>query len=231
MRWSAEERIEMVEDRIQPSTSRLHNDGKGLRISSRALDRAEQIVVVVLFLYLCQRLWPAGYATASLPNYLLLISEGAVVLFLLIRKPTAQISMRPQDWVIAAGGTFLALCIAPGGQPIAILLAALLILSGTVVHIGAKISLNRSFGLVAANRGVKQRGLYRFVRHPMYAGYIASHAGFLLAAPSVWNALVYASVWTLLVLRIRAEERILFDDPLYRAFAQRVRWRLLPGVY
>jgi hypothetical protein len=34
-----------------------------------------------------------------------------------------------------------------------------------------------------------------------------------------------------LVVRIRAEERILSVDPTYRAYVVRTRWRLVPGVY
>lgn len=54
-------------------------------------------------------------------------------------------------------------------------------------HVGAKLCLWRSFGLVAAHRGLKAGGLYAVVRHPMYAGYVISHVGYLLVAPSWWN--------------------------------------------
>src|SRR5438093_1166549 len=84
------------------------------------------------------------------------------------------------------------------------------------------------FGLAAANRGVKRAGPYRLLRHPMYAGYALTQIAFLLLNPGLWNLAVYALSWGVQVLRIRAEERVLLEDPAYRAYAGEVRYRLLP---
>jgi protein-S-isoprenylcysteine O-methyltransferase Ste14 len=65
----------------------------------------------------------------------------------------------------------------------------------------------------------------------MYLGYMIAHAGYLLYAPSGWNLAIYAAVWSLLVARIFAEERVLGTDPEYRAFQDRVRARLVPGIF
>jgi len=65
----------------------------------------------------------------------------------------------------------------------------------------------------------------------MYAGYILSHIGFLIARPAWLNAGLYGLELILQVLRIQAEERVLRADPSYRSFAEQVRYRLLPGVY
>ena len=56
-----------------------------------------------------------------------------------------------------------------------------------------KLALGRSFGIVAANRGVVSSGPYRLVRHPIYLGYLVTHAGFLLSNMSARNVLVYAA--------------------------------------
>ena len=45
-------------------------------------------------------------------------------------------------------------------------------------------TLGRSFGIVAANRGVKTRGPYRLVRHPAYFGYLMSYLGYVAENPS-----------------------------------------------
>jgi protein-S-isoprenylcysteine O-methyltransferase Ste14 len=197
----------------------------------RWLDRAEQGVVVVLYAWLVARLWPADFSASNWFAILLMASEGLVVALLLLRRPTDHISRRMGDWIIAAAGTFVVLMVQPGGAPISPDLSLALMLLGLAIHVGAKLSLWRSFGLVAANRGVNTHGLYRFVRHPMYAGYILSHMGFLLSAPSWWNLAVYLTVWLLLLARIEAEERTLRQDAAYAAYAGQVRWRLLPGVY
>ena len=82
-----------------------------------------------------------------------------------------------------------------------------------------------------ANRGVKTRGLYRVVRHPIYAGYTLTHIGFLLGFPSPQNALLYAGIFAIEVTRLMREEAVLNRDPAYVDYVARVRYRLLPGVF
>jgi protein-S-isoprenylcysteine O-methyltransferase Ste14 len=106
-----------------------------------------------------------------------------------------------------------------------------LMVFGIQLQLVAKASLLRSFGLVAANRGIATRGLYRFVRHPVYVSYFITHVGFLGLNPSLWNAFVLVSCWIFQLIRIGAEERLLGADPTYVAYCERVRWRVLPGVY
>ena len=199
--------------------------------SARWFDRIEQAAVLILYIFLVSRILPEDFTAANAASYIFLVSEGAVVVFLLIRKSTDQISQRPDDWLVAAGGAFLPLMAQSGGVHVFPVAGAILLVIGTLLHISAKFCLNRSFGLVAANRGVKAEGPYRFVRHPMYAGYMMTHAGFLLAQGSIYNLCLYAAVWMLFVLRIRAEERVLLEDKAYRDFAAKVRYRLAPGVY
>jgi len=99
------------------------------------------------------------------------------------------------------------------------------------LQISAKVILGLGFGIIAANRGVKSLGPYRFVRHPMYAGYTLTHIGLLLAMPSLTNAALYSLALGLQISRIYREERILRLDPIYREFASRVRYRLVPYVF
>jgi protein-S-isoprenylcysteine O-methyltransferase Ste14 len=106
-----------------------------------------------------------------------------------------------------------------------------LMFAGMIVQISAKAVLWRSYGLIPANRGVKIGGPYRFVRHPMYAGYTITHIGFLLGFPSLQNFLLYSLTLLVEVARLTREELILNKDPVYRQYATRVRYRLLPGVF
>ena len=99
---------------------------------------------------------------------------------------------------------------------------------GLAINISAKLALNRSFGLVAANRGVKQGGPYKLVRHPMYLGYFVTQLGFLLSSFSWFNLAIYVVAWVFQVLRIIEEEKFLSEDPEYRAFMIRVPRRILP---
>ena len=78
---------------------------------------------------------------------------------------------------------------------------------------------------------MKTGGAYRYVRHPMYFGYMISHIGFLLLSPSLWNLAVYAVGWACLILRVTFKERLLSEDAAYQDFKRSVRYRLIPGVY
>jgi protein-S-isoprenylcysteine O-methyltransferase Ste14 len=65
----------------------------------------------------------------------------------------------------------------------------------------------------------------------MYAGYVITQIGFLLAHPSLWNASIYAATLVFQIGRILAEERLLSRDSGYREFAALVPSRLVPGVF
>lgn len=200
-------------------------------LSPKAIDRAEQIIAIALYVLLVQRIWPEKFDAANIAPGLLLLAEGIIIVFLVLRRPTANISLRPQDWAAAFGGTLAPLLVAKSADPQHLALGAFLIMFGMFTQLSAKLSLRRSFGLVAANRGVKTGGAYRYVRHPMYLGYMISHVGFLIMVPTLWNFAVYAVGWTCLVLRILFEERLLSEDAAYQEFKTRVRRRLIPGVY
>jgi protein-S-isoprenylcysteine O-methyltransferase Ste14 len=195
------------------------------------IDRLEQLLLLLFYLYFLWRLLTNGLSNVTLYLSLMIVSESIVVVLLLIRRPTDIISNRFRDWFLAFSGSFLPLMISQGGDPLMPRLGVLLILWGLLVHISAKLSLLRSFGVVPADRGIKVNGLYAFVRHPMYAGYFLTHLGFLIAAPSSWNALVYTCCWGFLLSRIFLEEQLLLQSSEYRAYSNRVRYRLIPGLF
>jgi protein-S-isoprenylcysteine O-methyltransferase Ste14 len=212
---------------MQP-TSRLFPLNRAL-----ALDLVERIALVLFFGALAWRLLRSWIDTGSLVSLILLVSEASVVAFVLIRRSTTDVSMRPADWFIALLGTTAPLLVSPtGGEALASdLVCVPLILMGLGVQIAAKLTLRRSFGVVAANRGVKIGGPYRVVRHPMYAGYILTQVAFLLTYPSLWNAAVYVVAFAFQIGRILAEERVLSRDPSYQAFTAAVPYRLAPGLF
>ena len=199
------------------------------RIDPALLDRIEQVAILCLWALLVQRVLHADNPFAPLA----LLSETAVVIFVLIRRPTKAISMRLGDWLLAITATACPLLIVPGATPAPWLAVAglFLVFTGNCYQAWAKLVLRRSFGIAPANRGIKISGPYKFVRHPMYAGYLAVHIGIFALMPSLLNLAIYGVGWWAQVLRLQAEERLLGEDPAYTEFAARVRWRLIPGIY
>jgi protein-S-isoprenylcysteine O-methyltransferase Ste14 len=200
----------------------------------RVLDRFEQALITVLWCWLVYRVVNAVLLHTTPPWALLvLVAETSVLIFTLIRRPTDQISVNPCDWFLALTATFLPLLVqtSDNAAPALVTAAVLLIIAGNCFQIMAKLFLRRSFGLAPANRGVKVDGPYRWVRHPMYAGYLVVHVGNIILFPLWINVALYGASWVLQIMRLLAEERLLSQDPVYAAYMQKVRWRLLPGVF
>lgn len=159
-----------------------------------------------------------------------ILSEGTMVLFILIRKP-GQIALSSYAFSIGFIGTALTLFVRPDQSTHVSNIAEIIMLAGFGLSLTSKLALNRRFGVVAANRGIQTRGPYALIRHPIYAGYFITQIGFLMTSPTLRNFIIYAVALFFQLLRIFEEEKLLNEDEDYRRFAQRVRYRLLPGVF
>jgi protein-S-isoprenylcysteine O-methyltransferase Ste14 len=161
-----------------------------------------------------------------------LLEAFTAFLFLVRRSPQAT-SGRPLAWMAATVGAFTMLLSRPVPHPDAGPLALLEIaqLAGFAIVIVALGTLGRSFGIVAANRGVKTRGLYGLVRHPAYTGYLVGYLGYVAENASARNMLLLAVATGAQLVRIGEEERMLGADRAYREYLARVPHRLLPYVY
>lgn len=203
------------------------------RVLARTLDWIERVAIATIFGVVVITRHDTLFDPDTRTWFILfLISEGLVVFFILIRRVTDDVTLRVRDWMLAASASFLPLLATAGGDPlIPVSVGALLVLLGVSLQLSAKLILARSFGLIAANRGVKVRGPYRLVRHPMYAGYLITHIGLLLTSPLLLNLIVYVAAFSLQILRIFAEERILLGDETYRNYAQGVKYRVIPRVF
>jgi protein-S-isoprenylcysteine O-methyltransferase Ste14 len=195
----------------------------------RAVDIGERVLLMVLYGWFLSQIMPS---VAGQPyNLLILASETLTALLVLIRRP-GPMATSFYAWAIAIIGTCAPLLVQPaGGALIPVEAAAIMMTAGLFVSLAAKLFLRRSFGIVAACRGVRREGPYRLVRHPMYTGYVVTQLGFLLLNPSLLNLTVYGAAWAMLLLRIEEEEKMLSLDPVYRDYAASVRYRLLPGLY
>jgi protein-S-isoprenylcysteine O-methyltransferase Ste14 len=197
------------------------------------LDALERLTIVLLYVWLVWRVVASFDGNGQLISVFLLASEGLVLVFTLIRRRSLEITTRPVDWMLAFAATVAPFLVqpSPGHALVAPGVALSMMIFGMLLQIHAKVALGRSFGCVAANRGLKFSGPYRFVRHPMYAGYLLSHLAFLAMNPSPWNATLYLLAYVLQVPRLLAEERLLGRDADYARYRQAVRYRLIPGLF
>ena len=75
-------------------------------------------------------------------------------------------------------------------------------------------------------------GPYAFVRHPMYAGGLLMFLGMPLQLGSWLGLAAVALLMPLLAVRIAMEERTLRAElDGYRDYAERVRYRMIPGLW
>ena len=217
-------------ERIEPVGFATRSRFSGV-LNAKVMDRVEQLVVALLYALLFWRLLPDSLDSVHRFGLMILVSEGTVLAFVLLRRGTTDITLRPADWAVAFGGTLPPLLVEIGSTSFLPVVGFGLITVGWILHLSAKLTLRRSFGVVAANRGLKTSGIYALVRHPMYLGYFISHVGLILAVPSFWNLFVYAVTWTCLIARIGAEERVLAKEAEYQAYQTTVRYRLIPWLW
>ncbi len=85
---------------------------------------------------------------------------------------------------------------------------------------------------VEAGQTVVSTGLYGLVRHPMYTGNVIMMVGIPLALGSYWGLVFVFPGIIVLASRIRDEEKLLRHDlDGYREYTQKVRYRLVPGMW
>jgi protein-S-isoprenylcysteine O-methyltransferase Ste14 len=85
---------------------------------------------------------------------------------------------------------------------------------------------------VTPNQKVISTGPYAIVRHPMYAGGTLYLWGMPLALGSYWGLLPLIVMIPFLIWRLFDEERFLAENlPRYTAYCQKVRYRLIPGIF
>jgi protein-S-isoprenylcysteine O-methyltransferase Ste14 len=186
------------------------------------------------------------------------VQVGMMVLFLfdllvlavlyICRRRSTETAADVPSLFFAHLATWLPMVGYTGGTPLAPGVALPCFVAMTIsafVSLLGFLSLGRSWGIIPANRGVRTGGLYRIVRHPIYASYLVTYGAYTLAVarlpvdpahPGVvpdlhyWNLAVYAIFAISTVARTYYEERVLRRDPSYAEFAEKTRARLIPFV-
>jgi len=199
----------------------------------RLADLISRAVVVCLFSMMAIRFGVDFLKTGRVTGLLLVVSEMLVVMLTVMRRSAATVDRSMQARVLTTvsmlGPSLLkpASVIALLPQVITVGISAV----GLALVIAGKVTLGRSFGLMPANRGIVSSGVYRLVRHPIYLGYLVTHAAYLAAMPSSWNVVALIIADAALLARAVCEEKTLARDPRYRDYQQVVRWRVCPGLF
>ena len=213
-------------------------DGRSLMSGSAdrsgvATDLVARAVVIVLFSLISVNLLGDFLRTGHVTGLLLLASESLVVVLTIVRRRTSLVDRSVAGVITTA--------VSLAGPPLLRAFDDSTLVPGRghrhrvrrrprLVIVG-KLALGRSFGIAPANRGVVMRGPYVLVRHPIYAGYLMTHAAFLVAHPAPWNVAVILVADGALVVRALIEERVLSADAEYQSYCRRVGWHLVPGCF
>jgi len=126
------------------------------------------------------------------------------------------------------GGVALRLAPSPASWPIH---AEVMFVAAAAWAMASLLTLGKSFALLPGVRTLVVSGPFRLLRHPIYLGEI-SMIGACGLARDGWTALGWMGAAAALVVpRVIAEERVLSVESAWGAYAARVRWRILPGVW
>lgn len=139
-------------------------------------------------------------------------------------------------WVGVQGLLFLGLGLWPasvGGSVSQFrLVAAVAFVLGAAVIIAASVGLKRALTPVPVpnGAGMSARGVYRWVRHPMYTGVLVVALAVALARGSVVVWLFAGALLVFFEAKTRIEERMLVVTyPQYRSYAQ-ITGKFIPGL-
>lgn len=123
------------------------------------------------------------------------------------------------------------------GFPLAVEMAGLALIIAGYIFASAAFIENAYFSgtvRIQQERGheVVSSGPYGWVRHPGYLGSLVASLGMPLLLDSAWAFIPVVVFGFFFVLRTSLEDRFLqVNLPGYREYAQKVHYRLLPGVW
>lgn len=170
-------------------------------------------------------------AAPRLSLLLIVAVESLVALMLFIRHDPDRTHHSFKTWVATFCGTVAPMLLRPTDATADLLIGQALQTVGFALQVVAVLSLNRSFGLLPAHRGVKSDGLYRWVRHPLYSAYLLVHVGYVINNMTWYNIAIVVVGTAFQIVRILQEERLLFEYDAYVRYSAKTRWRLIPAIW
>jgi protein-S-isoprenylcysteine O-methyltransferase Ste14 len=229
---------------IAASRASIDASGPAARRDRRRADTGRLVMVpvaiVMLVLDLRSLLGSGVPATATgglrWANAALTCAFYALILRSYLRRaPAVATGESKIAWVIAVVATFapLPFPLLHGAVPgLARQMAAdLLLVAGMAWAVWSLRCLGRNLSVIAQARGIADRGPYRLIRHPLYAGEIVSALGLALAAGTLAAFVLWLGLVAMQVYRARQEEKVLLAAlPGYAVYRARTA-ALLPGIF
>jgi protein-S-isoprenylcysteine O-methyltransferase Ste14 len=195
------------------------------------IEAAAKLLLALMYGFFLYAFMKDFVENQRLSSLLFAIVESVFLYMSVTRRPPVELSTFGPAWLFAFVGTFSPLLLYPSSPSVDTNVGHVVQVAG-VLLIGLSIaSLGRSFGIVAANRGVVISGMYRWVRHPLYMAYFVNIAGFMINNISLNNVAIVFVLMFAQLARIQYEEKLLERDRAYAQYAERVRWRLIPYIY
>ena len=187
----------------------------------------------ILFFSLFASYWSYQWLATRESIYLLkLLFNLLVIYFFITRKQAQKVDSSYSAIFIAGLHTIFPLLYGSSQSSAGLLsLSTTLLLGGLLLSIFAIIDLSESFGVLPADRGTKQTGLYRWVRHPLYLGYLIMHIGIIMFYWSWLNGSLFFLYLTLTHLRIQREEKFLSHSDDYIQYKNNVSYKVIPCIY
>ncbi len=162
----------------------------------------------------------------------LLLGESLVLVLLLFSAVPKRRDWRPSSiitsWFVCIYPVLVN--VEPGVNLAPWQVTGVLGLLGLGLNTWAKLNLGASFAILPGVRTIVATGPYRFIRHPVYAGFGVTCVSFLLNDFSLHNLALLSTVFGCELYRVGREEALLGQDQVYRDYCQGVRYRFIPGV-
>ena len=188
------------------------------------------ILVLVLFAQQALASYQLFATTRSVRVFGAVVVGTLFLALFVLRRPAKEETPSLSLWLLATAGAALPMLMRPSSGSPYLEIGYAVQVCGFAMLTAALLSLRRSFAVVPGNRGVREGGLYRIIRHPVYVAELTTLFGVVLANPTLANVLIWLCECGVQYVRARAEEDFLSSDPVYRAYRERVRYRLIPGV-
>lgn len=212
--------------------------GRGCQVTGRndrfthILSPLGNVLIALFYAFFLRSAITFWVETGSVVGLGLVLFNSLIVTSLLARRRAVAVTGSITNWVLAMLVQLIPLLLRPTGSTSHLLavISAGGQLAGLAIMVASLLVLFRSFGIVAANRGITTRGLYALVRHPLYTGELLFFISFLTANWSFQNAYLVGVLILVQVVRSFQEETLLLQDPHYAKYRADVAHRFIPRI-